>query len=745
MHGVGHSATSWRRAGARALIVAVALAAPLLAAAPATAAPLWMLKTLPPDMRAALVESLMTTSEKLQLTSGTFVCLGNGGDGYTPGIPRLGIPALNLAGSGQGVSDVCVPMVSRLSTMLPAPIAVAASWDPAAESEAGTLIATESRDFGFNINIGNMVNQLRDPRNGRSFETEGEDPYLAGTLVAAKLRAIEAGHLAAGISMFAANQEQEQRFVQSSDVDERTLHELDLRGFEIAIKSSGVSDVMCGYNQINHVPACDDPELLTGVLRGEWGFQGFVLTDWWACGPPLTWIGSPACPGAAQAGLDMEQPQTSFFGSALQSSLSSGALSMSTLNTMVHRILRSLFASGVVDYPPVKQPINVAAGAATAQDLAERSAVLLKNSGSLLPLNRATAGSIAVIGGPANATDPEPPAPLGGHATDSSAWVNPADIDTPLQGLQDVAPGVPVTYNDGSDLASAAAAAQSAHVAIVYVTDTQGESVDIPNLTLDNNADALISAVVAANPRTIVVLMTGTAATMPWIASVPSVLEAWYPGEQGGHAIAHLLFGDVNPQGRLPLTFPASEADLPDASSAASWPGTKTDVQYSEGLFSGYRWYDAQHITPLFPFGYGLSYGGSFTYSNLGLSAGQVPVPSPVADGHVLAQVGFSTTNTGTALATAVPEVYVGFPAGIGEPPKRLVGWQRLALAPGQTQAASVTLDDRSLAYWNTADGQWEVAPGSYPVCVGNSSADVRLVGTLVVGAPSASTAACPG
>jgi beta-glucosidase len=404
---------------------------------------------------------------------------------------------------------------------------------------------------------------------------------------------------------------------------------------------------------------------------------------------------------------------------------------------MVHRILRSLFASGVMDAPPVKRPIDVARGAAVAQQVAERSAVLLVNRGALLPLRRSRIHSIVVIGAPANAAPPQ------SVSLTDSAKVAPIDPDTPLQGIRDEAPHARISYADGSNPAAAAALARSSDVAIVYAQDTEGEGSNKANLTLDGGADALIAAVAAANRRTVVVLMTGSPVTMPWVDRVPAVLEAWYPGERGGHAIAALLFGDASPGGRLPITFPRSENQLPTAGSTAKWPGDQNNIGYTEGLLMGYRWYDARRITPLFPFGYGLTYGGRFKYSKLTISPARFSQPPSPSEGPSVLRVSFTLTNLGTGAATEVPQVYLGFPSAAGEPPHRLVGWGNVALRPGQSRRVSVPVDARSLALWSTTRNGWAIPIGSYSVCVGASSGDLRLGQALPVGRGKPQRAGC--
>lgn len=686
------------------------------------ASPPWSDPSLSPDRRADFLEAQMTLPEKVGLTTGLAPCT-NGADGFVPGIPRLGLPNLTFSGAGEGVAGVC-PNRSNggKATLLPAPLAMAASWDPEVAREDGVVIGRETRDYGYDVSIGGDVNLARDPRNGRTFEAEGEDPLLAGTMVGAQLAGTESQHVIATIKHFAMNDEEANRMTASSEVDERTMQELELRAFRIGLARSGAGAVMCSYNKVDGVSACQDHHLLTDVLKGEWGFPGWVMTDWWACAPPNNLNPADQCGTvpAALAGLDQQQPNASYFGPGLLGAVALGQVPMARLDDMVHRILRSMFAAGVVDDPPHPEPIDGAQGAIVAQRVEERSAVLLKNRGALLPLRPDAKQTIAVIGAPAVEAPPAPGSPLDLSAPDgSSAYVDPLQPDTPLQGLRDEAPGATLRFDDGSDPAAAAALARSCDAAIVYARGTQGEGKDMPSLALDDEADRTIAAVAAANPRTAVVLMTPTATTMPWLQSVPAVLEAWYPGERGGHAIARLLFGRANPSGRLPITFPASEADLPTAGSPLSWPGTGSEIDYSEGLLSGYRWYDAEGIRPLSPFGFGLGYGGRFAFSGLSVDEQR--------------QVHFTVANDGNRRAAVVPEVYVGFPAALGEPPKRLAGWDKLWLRPGESRSLTLPIDGEALSYWDEASGGFAMAPGAYPVRVGTSSSQTRLAGTIVV------------
>jgi beta-glucosidase len=673
-----------------------------------------------PDARADAVLARMSLADKTALVTGTSMC-DRGADGRAIGPAALGIPDVMMVGAGQGVANVCSPARNDVTgnTLLPTPLALAASWDEHAAYEDGALIGRETRAAGMNTSIGGDVNLARDPRNGRTFEAEGEDPVLAGTIVGAQLRGTQAQHVVATIKHFALNNHEGDRGTQSSDVDERTMRELELRAFEIGIARSGAGAVMCSYNKVNGTDACEDHHLLTDVLKHDWGFKGWVMSDWWACSPESAY-GDPGngwcdTQKAALAGLDQEMPNARFFGPSLATAVLTGGVPMSRLDDMAHRILRTMFAAGVIDDPPVPGPIDAGAGAAESQSIEERSAVLLRNAGGVLPLDPAAAQKIAVIGAPANDA-----APQGA----GSPGVTPARTDTALAAVSAIAPHASVTYDDASDPAHAAATAKAADVALVFARDSTSEGVDRADLSLPvasqrctlggcystggPDQDDVIAAVAKANPRTVVVLMTGGPVTMPWVHDVAGILEAWYPGEYGGHAIARLLFGQANPSGRLPITFPVSEKDLPTAPSPDMWPGDASHIAYREGLLMGYRHYDAAGIEPLFPFGFGLTYGARFAYSDLRVDGSSVT---------------FTVRNVGTRAGEEVPEVYVGLP-DVGEPPRSLEAFTKIGLEPGESRQVSLSLDRRAFSYWN--DG-WQLAPGCASVQVGASSRDIRL------------------
>ena len=525
-----------------------------------------------PDARANALVAQMTQAEKIQLvhgTGGTFAAgTHRGAAGWVPGIPRLGIPDLYLADGSVGVGN----NVGQ-ATALPSSIASAASWDLSEAYKYGEMIGSELRAYGINVNLGGNVNLIgREPRDGRTFETKGEDPILAGKITAAHIRAIQDQHILGGVKHFALNDQETSRQTVNVDIDERSARESDLLAFEIALKDSNVQSVMCAYNLVNGEYSCENPHLLNDILKGDWGFKGFVMSDWGA---------THSTQFAALSGLDQEQPTSQFFGS-LAASIQNGAVPQSRLDDMVHRILRAMYEVGLFDYPTATTPIDMAAHGDIAQEVEEQGAVLLKNVSGQLPL-AASINSIAVIGSNADVA-----VLSGGGSAQVVPWgdsalpkVNPSlpgwapviwDRSSPLQAIKARVPNT--KFDPGTNLATARTLAASSDVAIIFVSEWESEGMDLPCLNFTDviythppscplDQDALVAAVTAVNPHTIVVMENGGAQVMPWLDSVSAVLEAWYPGIRGGEAIANLLFGSVNPSGKLPITFPARIADLP--------------------------------------------------------------------------------------------------------------------------------------------------------------------------------------
>ncbi len=691
-----------------------------------------------PDQRAGALLQQMTLDEKLQLVHGALMDynLGPlGSAGWVPGIPRLGIPDQNLAdgsvGVGNGVGQ---------ATALPSSIASAASWDLDEAYKYGTVIGKEMRAFGQNVNLGGNVNLMgREPRDGRTFETKGEDPVLAGRITAAHLRGIQDQHVIAGIKHYALNDQETGRTLANVVIDDRSARESDLLAFEIGVKDSNVQSVMCSYNLVNGSWACGSDYLLNQVLKGDWAFPGYVMSDWYATHDPA---------GNAIAGLDQEQPGDHPYGTSwaedLASAVQKGDLPLSRLNDMVRRILHAMYAVGLFEYPTSIQPIDAQGDAAIAQEIEEQGAVLLKNSGGQLPLDPNKIGSIAVIGshadvGVLSGAGSAQVMPVGGPALRLAPLCPPCwgaqiyDPSSPLNAIQAQAPNAHVQYDDGTNVASAVALARSSSVAVVFLSNWESEGMDLADLSFPNGQDALVSAIVAANPHTVVVLQNGGPQVMPWLSSVAAVLEAWFPGQRGGEAIANLLFGKVNPSGKLPMTFPASVSDLPRPTIPGDPNATaQFDVPFTEGFNVGYKWYDAKGTTPLFPFGFGLSYT-TFSISGLDALALQSSTGWTVV-------VSANVSNTGAVAGAEVVQVYLGLPASTGEPPRRLVGWTKVDLNPGKSAAVQIVLDSNDsshpLSYWDSTLKEWLIAPGDYTVYVGNSSAlaSLQIAGTFHAG-----------
>ncbi|MGA9475456.1 MAG: glycoside hydrolase family 3 C-terminal domain-containing protein, partial [Terriglobales bacterium] len=631
-----------------------------------------MNSSLPPDERAALVIKEMTLDEKITLLHGTgmkglspmspLAVNSNGGAGYVVGIPRLGIPAIQMSDAAYGVR--VSGENGRYSTALPSNIAGAASWDLDAAYEYGALIGRELRAQGYNMSLGGGVNLAREPRDGRTFEYMGEDPILAGKMVGQVIRGEQAQHVIGDIKHYALNDQESGRNAVNVHIDERSMRESDLLAFEIGLRESNAAAVMCSYNRLNGDYACENKHLLTDVLKKDWNFKGFVLSDW---------QGAHSTAKASAAGLDHEEPGEIFYGEAMKKAVLSGKVPMSELDDHVHRILRSMFASGVVDDPPQKSVVDVVGGFELAQKIEEGSIVLLRNEHAQLPLDVSTIASIAVIGAHsdvgmisgAGSAQVDPP---GGNAImppgkRGTTWQAQIWFPTsPLKAIRAGAPHAKVQYDPGTDPAAAAALAKTADVAIVFAYQWESEGMDLDSLSLPENQDALIARIAAANPHTIVVLETGGPVTMLWADQVSGILEAWYGGIRGAEAVVRVIFGDINPSGKLPITFPKSEADLPHTSIvkppvesttngepdawkkiAAGLPVFQTT--YDEGLKVGYKWYDSEHKEVLYPFGYGLSYT-AYSYSELKVIRG---------DGI---SVSFTIKNTGNRAGSEVSEVY---------------------------------------------------------------------------------------
>ncbi len=684
----------------------------------------WMNTHSSPTARAQELLQAMTLPEKIAMVHGSPWSAGAatiGAAGYVPGDATLCIPELVLNDAGAGVADG-----QPHTTAFPAPIAQTASWDPFLQSRFGRVLGSEAWNKGINVMLGPAINIARVPMDGRNFEYMGEDPFLAGQTASSEIGGIQKNPVIATVKHFAANNQETDRGTVSAEVDQRTLHEIYLPAFQAAVTIGHTGAVMCSYNQINDVYACQNPTTLTSILKDEWSFEGFVMSDW---------LATHSTHQAVMAGLDMEMPGATFFGPSLQAAIEDGQVPMSQLDDMVRRILTSMFRLGLFDHPPREGASVAAADVTTASDsrlaleVSEAGTVLLKNAGSVLPLagNHRT---LAVIGGPAGQAGAE--SVYGGGGSSHVPAYTDAPVVAPLDGIENLARsrGDRVVSDVGTDPAGAAEVAKGADVAIVFASDAEGESFDRPGLKLQSgdclltcsysssDQDLLIGSVARANPHTVVVLDTGGPVLMPWINQVQGVLEAWYPGQQDGNAIASILFGSVDPSGKLPQTFPASEDQLPTAT-PQQYPGVNGRAVYSEGLLVGYRWYDTKDIAPLFPFGFGLSYT-HFAFSGLSVK--------PRSNG---ADVSFVVRNTGPRAGAEVAQVYLGDPRSTGEPPKQLEGYSKVTLAAGQSKKVSISLGQRGFSYWDVSKQGWTVAPGCYAVMAGGSSRWLPLKGRL--------------
>jgi len=630
---------------------------------------------------------------------------------YVPPIDRLHIPALHVANGPCGVGPAG-DRPQKPATALPAPISLAASWDVDLARRYGVIIGQESKDLDEELLEGPDVNIARVPQNGRTFEAFGEDPYLVARMGVSEIQAIQSQGVIANVKHYAANNQETSRFTINEIVGERALHEIYLPAFEASIKEGHVASLMGAYNKVNGAFCCENDKLLNQILEKDWGFNGFVTSDFGAVHSTIP---------SALAGLDLEMPTGIYFGTNLEAAVTSGAVPMSVIDDKLVRRFRTMMQFGMFDHPATTQPIPAQADGLEARLLAEDGMVLLKNTGDELPLDPAHLHSIAVIG---------PYAAGAATGGGGSSHVVPLYTVAPVEGIQQRAgAAVKVGFADGKDVAQAVALAKSSDMAVVMLGDRETEGRD-HSLTLAGGQDQLVAAIAAANRHTVVVLKTGSAILMPWVKKVPAILEAWYPGEEDGNAVAAVLFGNVNPSGRLPLTFPVHLKDLP-ANTPEQYPGVNGVAHYSEGIFVGYRHYDARNIKPLFPFGHGLSYT-TFRSKKLVIAPRSVSAKNN-ADQTVT--VDFDVSNTGKRSGKDVAELYVGFPStpDTPEPPLQLKGFAKVPLEPGQTSHVSLKLNARSFSHWDENIHGWSITPGTYRLMVGASSRDVRLQGKLTV------------
>jgi beta-glucosidase len=713
--------------GVAALLLGGLLGAsgPALAAGPCDA---WMDTTKTPDQRAQALLVAMSIDDKIKMTyQNDQIWTYYGVAGHVGPNAALCIPDLVLNDAGQGVGDQMT-----LTTAYPSPLSQASSWDRALQTRFGERLGWEAWHKGVNVQLAPGLNIARTPLNGRNWEYMGEDPYFAGKTAAAEVVGIQSQHVVATLKHYALNNQETNRNTATSDVDARTFHEIYLPGWETAVKEGRAGAAMCSYNKVKFPAetslwACENPSLLTKYLKQELGFDGWVMSDWGAKHNTVA---------SAKAGMDqdMNSSAETTFANELKTAVQNGQVPQSRLDDMTLRILRTMFRVGLFDNPTPAQPGAASSNTMTpeslqvARDVSQAGTILLKNQGGVLPIT-GTLKRIALIG---KAAGPDGAILVyngggSGHIPEFG-YKTEAEVVSPLRAIENRAifANDTVTYTDGSAIQDAVAAATAADYAIVWANDAASEGTDRRSLDLNLNSgvctlfgctwqdtqqNELISAVAAAQPNTAVVLNTAGPVLMPWVNQVKTILEAWYPGQEDGNAIAPILFGDVSPSGKLPQTFPNTEDELPK-------PSTQANIPYTEGLLVGYRWYDALGRTPLFCFGHGLSYT-TFGYSGLALT--------PTASG---ATVSFRLTNTGPRAGAEVVQVYVGFPAVAGEPPKQLKGYEKIFLGSGQSQLVTVQLNSRAFSYWN-ASTAWSVAPGTYHISVGSSSCDIRVQGDI--------------
>lgn len=693
-----------------------------------------------PDTRAREIEAQMTDDERFSL----LIAVMGAGDlwplrderippdvpmsaGYTPGIPRLGVPPLLMSDAGLGVTNPGY-RPGDTATALPAGLALAAGFDPSLARAAGEVIGREARSRGFNVQLAGAMNLARDPRNGRNFEYLSEDPLLTATLIAESIDGIQQQGVVSTVKHYSLNCNETNRHWLDAVVDPDAHRESDLLAFEIAIERAEPGAVMTAYNKVNGVYASANSVLINDVLKGAWAYRGWVMSDW---GATPSWE-------CALAGLDQECGaqldallwQSESFGAPLRAAYADGSLRPERLSDMVRRILRSMFAVGIDRPDPTPEP-NMAEHNEIALQIARQGIVLLTNRG-LLPLAPESGVRIAVIGGYAHLGVPAgygssavvPPGgyaavvPIGGTGLEAglrNLYLLPSN---PLQELRIQLPHAKIEFDPGISPAEAAAAAGRADIAIVFAVRAEGEGFDIADLSLPSGQDELIAAVSAANANTVVVLETGNPVSMPWRGSVNAVVQAWYPGQAGAQAIAEVLSGRVNPSGRLPLTFPVDLAttprpELPGAGDA--W-GTPSTVDYVEGADVGYRWFARAGHDPMFAFGHGLSYTG-FEYRDLVLRG-----PDTIG-------ADVTVVNVGKRAGADVPQLYLTQAAG--EKCLRLLGFERVELEPGESCRVSLAADPRLLARYDGGVGSWRIAPGEYTAAVGTSAIAMQLAATV--------------
>lgn len=698
-----------------------------------------------PDQRAKAIDAQMTDDERFSLIIsliGAVPSIGiprdpripahvnNMSAGYTAGVPRLGIPDLQSSDASMGVTNPGYRPDDKGATAFPASVAVGASFNPQLALEGGKAIGGETRSRGFNIQLAGGINLQRDVRNGRNFEYYSEDPLVSAIMAAEAVNGIQHEGVISTLKHYTINVNETNRHWLDAIVDPAAHRETDLLAFQMAIERSQPGAIMTAYNKVNGTYASGNSYLLNEVLKGAWGYKGYVMSDW---GAVSSW--TYALEGLDQESgiqFDVKQWGAEAFTDSLRKALAEGKFSRARLSDMVRRILRSAFAVGIDKWGPTP-PLDLGQHNAIALEIARQGIVLLKNDG-ILPLATDRPLKIAVIGGHAQegvitGTGSGAVNPIGGFAAvikiggpgimgaaRNMYMLAPA----PLTELRKALPNAEIEFDPGYTPAEAALLARRSDLVIAFGIRVEGEGFDIADLSLPWGQDAVIDSVASANPNTIVVLETGNPVSMPWRDKVKAIVEAWYPGQAGAQAIADVLVGKVNPSGRLPLTFPASLSQTPRPTLAGlgtPW-GTPTTIRYDEGAEVGYRWYARQGHTPFYAFGHGLSYT-DFSYRDLAVRGGET----------ITATV--TVTNVGGRAGADVPQFYLTDAAGTKR--LRLLGFERVALEPGESRQVTIAADPRLLATFDPRAGQWRIVPGEYRVVAARSAVDPVLSATATL------------
>lgn len=700
---------------------------PAPAAAPKAPGPCpWLDSSLPSGRRAAMLMSAMTPIQEADLLhlywGGS---AANPYEGLSPAIPSLCIPAITEQDGSAGVGSGWRTAVGQFGgvTQLPAPIADAAAFDPSLARSYGRVVGSEDAAVGVDMALAPTINIERDPLWGRAYESLGEDPFLTASLAVPLIDGIQSQRVVAVVKHYAAyNQETARGTVRDNvTVSDRALHEIYLPAWSSAVQQAHPGGVMCAYDLINGVPSCQDSALLVDQLRGTWGFAGFVRSD---CGSIFDQSASWA------AGVSQVKCTRLYQPDQIAGAVTAGSLPKAELDSLVRPVLEVLFRFDLITSPHPWQPnatVSTAADQAVALQTADQGAVLLKNDG-VLPLASDASTTVALIG-------PGAAAPM--TAGFGAMHVRSSQVTTVLDAMQDRF-GSRLSFTGGTNLAVAARVARAARVAVVVLHDVESEGRDRTTLSLPAAQDALVKAVAAANPRTVVVIQSGAPVSMPWLGSVGAVLETWYPGQAAGQSLVDLLTGAADPSGKLPVSWPAANGARPD-SAPEEFASTAGPTLFDEGINVGYRWYEATGAQPQFPFGYGLSYT-RFRFSALKVRAGKGPGLSVTA----------RVTNTGTRAGAEVVQCYLGLPAATGEPARQLRGFARVDLAPGASRAVHFEVSPGDLATWSGAPGtvgSWSVAAGRYQVLVGDASdlAHLPLRATVTLPGAQLGPASGPG